>query len=203
MKTLRVPLYLVANKKLSDDVVGALAKAIMDARRDLVGAHPVLAQISEPNTDKTDADSDTYLPVHPGAAAYFGGTQQSVFDKYSDQMFYGTMLLGTLTSLFAAAWKFMAKNEARPDDTPLMRLYALTDRIAAADGEADLAEVERHIDEILKGELQKQTGAGADPAQTAAFGLAGHRLEHLIVQRRAALAPKSVSALEAGARERG
>ena len=50
--------------------------------------------------------------------------------------------------------------------------------------------MERHIDEILKGELQKQTGAGADPAQTAAFGLAGHRLEHLIVQRRAALGAK-------------
>jgi len=50
--------------------------------------------------------------------------------------------------------------------------------------------VERHIDEILKGELQKQTGAGADPAQTAAFGLAAHRLEHLIVQRRAALGAK-------------
>jgi TRAP-type uncharacterized transport system substrate-binding protein len=190
MKTFRVPLYLVANKKLSDDVVSALAKAIMDARRDLIGAHPVLAQISEPNTDKTDVDSDTYLPVHPGAAAYFGGTQQSVFDKYSDQMFYGTMLLGTLTSLFAAAWKFMAKSEAKPDDTPLMRLYALTDRIAAAAGEADLAEVERRIDEILKGELQKQTGAGADPAQIAAFGLAAHRLEHLIVQRRAALGAK-------------
>ena len=37
MKTLHVPFYLVANKTLSDDVVGALAKAIMDARRDLIG----------------------------------------------------------------------------------------------------------------------------------------------------------------------
>jgi TRAP-type uncharacterized transport system substrate-binding protein len=33
MKTLHVPFYLVANKKLSDDVVGSLAKAIMSARR--------------------------------------------------------------------------------------------------------------------------------------------------------------------------
>jgi TRAP-type uncharacterized transport system substrate-binding protein len=55
MKTLRIPLYLVANKKLSDDVVGSLAKAFMEARRDLIAEYPVLGQISEPNTDKTDA----------------------------------------------------------------------------------------------------------------------------------------------------
>ncbi len=71
-----------------------------------------------------------------------------------------------------------------------MRLFGLADRIAKADGEADLAEVERDIDDILKGELQKQTAGGGDPAQTAAFGLATHRLEHLVVQRRAALAGK-------------
>jgi TRAP-type uncharacterized transport system substrate-binding protein len=69
MKTLRVPFYLVANKKLSEDVVGALAKSIMNARRDLIGEDPFIAQISEPDTDKTDTDNDTYIPVHPGAAA--------------------------------------------------------------------------------------------------------------------------------------
>lgn len=52
MKTLRVPLYLVANKKLSNDVVGSLAKGIMEARRDLIGEYPFIAEISEPDTDK-------------------------------------------------------------------------------------------------------------------------------------------------------
>jgi TRAP-type uncharacterized transport system substrate-binding protein len=65
MKTMHVPFYLVANKKLSDSVASSLARAIMDARRDLIGAYPLVAQISEPDTDKTDSDNDTYLPVHP------------------------------------------------------------------------------------------------------------------------------------------
>ena len=91
MKTLHVPFYLVANKKLSKDVVAALANAVMDARRDLIGAFPLVAQISEPNTDKTDTDNDTYLPMHPGATAYFGGDQQTFFDKYGDQIFYGSL----------------------------------------------------------------------------------------------------------------
>jgi hypothetical protein len=151
------------DKSLSDQVVGALAKAIMDARRDLLGAYPLLAQISEPNTDKTDPDNDTYIPVHPGAAAYFGGDQKSFFDKYSDQLFYGSMLLGTVTSLFAGAWKFMSRTEEKPEDAALIRLYSLADRIGKADNEADLTDVGRHTDNILRGKSKNERSA----AQTA------------------------------------
>jgi TRAP-type uncharacterized transport system substrate-binding protein len=192
MKTLHVPFYLVANKKLSSNVVASLAQAIMDARRDLIGAYPLVAQISEPDTDKTDSDNDTYLPVHPGAAAYFSGNVQSFFDKYGDQIFYGSMLLGTLTSLFAAAWKFMSKDADSPQNKPLMRLYALADQIGNAGNEADLSEAERRIDEILKAELEKCATGQADATESAALGLATHRLEHLIAQRRLVLDGKLV-----------
>jgi TRAP-type uncharacterized transport system substrate-binding protein len=193
MKTLRVPLYLVANKKLSNDVVGSLAKGIMAARRDLIG-DPLIAQISEPDTDKSDDDNDTYIPMHPGATAYFSGDEKSFFDKYGDQFFYGSMLLGTLASLFAAAWKFMTKNEEKPENRPLMRLYALTDQIRKSNGEADLADAEERIDQILKSELEKYTTGDVEPAETAALGLATHRLEHLIAQRRALINGKSAAA---------
>jgi len=48
MDTLRVPFYLVANKKLSDDVIGSLAKAIMSARQDLIGQYPLLRKSASP-----------------------------------------------------------------------------------------------------------------------------------------------------------
>jgi hypothetical protein len=38
--------------------------------RDAISSYPLVAQISEPDTDKTDADNDTYLPVHPGASVF-------------------------------------------------------------------------------------------------------------------------------------
>jgi TRAP-type uncharacterized transport system substrate-binding protein len=194
MKTLHVPFYLVANKKLSNDVVGALAKAIMDARRDLIGEYPLIARITQPDTDKTDSDNDTYIPVHPGAVAYFGGNEQSFFDKYSDQMFYGSMLLGTLTSLFAAGWKFMTKDEQKQEDQPPIRLYALSDQINTATNEDELADTERRIDEILKRELENYAAGDADAAETAALGLATHRLQHLIAQRRAKLSGSALRA---------
>ncbi len=107
------------------------------------------------------------------------------------------MLLGTLTSILAAAWKFMAKAEEKPESRPLMRLYALTNRIGKARNEADLAEAEQHIDGILKGELERYAIGDADPSESAALGLAKHRLEYLITQRRALLngkgAPDSIT----------
>ena len=75
-----------------------------------------------------------------------------------------------------------------------MRLHALTDQIRKSNGEADLADAEERIDQILKGELEKYSTGNADPAETAALGLATHRLEHLIAQRRALLNGKSAAA---------
>ena len=113
LTTLRVPLYLVANKKLSSTVVTALAKAIMDVRRDLVGEYPLLAQIAPASADK-----DAYIPIHPGAAAYFDGEEQSSLDKYADKLFYLSMLLGFLASALAAAWKSMTRDASVAADRP-------------------------------------------------------------------------------------
>ncbi len=96
------------------------------------------------------------------------------------------MLLGTLTSLFAAAWKFMTKTEEKPEDQPLIRLHGLMDQVRKSASDADLTRTEERIDEILRGELEKYAN-GREPAESAALGLATHRLEHLIAQRRAAL----------------
>jgi TRAP transporter TAXI family solute receptor len=180
LTTLRVAFYLVANKKLDDDVVSDLTKAIMDTRGDLLSAYPLLAQISAPSTDK-----DAFISAHPGAAAYFGGDQKTFFDKYGDQLFYGSMLLGSLTSLLAGAWKFMRKDERA--ESPLNELYALANRIPHATEESELTAVEEEIDNILKAELAKHAKNDSNAADAAALGLAAHRLEHLLNHRRSVL----------------
>jgi len=180
LTTLRLPVYLVANKKLDDTVIGDLTKSIMDVRRDLLGAHPLLAQIAAPSTDK-----DAFIPIHPGAAAYYDGDQKSFFDKYGDQIFYGSMLLGSLTSIFAGAWKFMQNDEEAK--SPLNVLYALATRIRHAADEAELGAVEEEIDNILKAELAKYAKGESDASNASALSLAAHRLEHLINHRRSTL----------------
>jgi hypothetical protein len=61
------------------------------------------------------------------------------------------------------------------------------DKIGAARSEAELADAERDIDDILKLEFEKHASGNAEATESAALGLATHRLERLIGQRRAAL----------------
>jgi hypothetical protein len=182
LTTLRVPFYLVANKAMNSDVAEAITKAVMEARRDLIGEYPLLSYIGAPNTEK-----DAYIPIHPGAAAYFDGDHKTIFDKYGDQIFYGSMLLGTLTSIMAATWKFMMSNADAPEQRPLNRLYALTERIRRARNETELADIEQSIDEIIKAELEKYADGTLSAGDAAALNLATHRLEYLITRCRASL----------------
>ena len=182
LTTLRLPLYLVAGKKVSDDVAGALVKAVFDARRELSREHPLLAHIAEPDKDK-----DAFLPIHRGAAQYFEDEQKTFFDKYGDQLFYGSMLLGMAASMLAGVWRYMSKDDPKSQQRPLSRLFALMDRVRAARDETELVTAEHEIDEILKSQLEQCAPGEIDAGEAAAVSLATHRLEHLVNQRRAAL----------------
>jgi len=183
LTTLRVPFYLVADKKMKDDLAGSIAKAVMEGRRELVSEYPLLANIGAPSTEK-----DAYIAIHPGAAAYFEGDQKTIFDKYGDQFFYGTMVLGVLMSILAGTWNFMtAANVEPPEKRPVNRLYALTKRIREARSEAELADIEQRIDDIVKVELEKYAEGRSTAGDAAALGLVTHRLEYLISRCRASL----------------
>jgi NMT1-like family len=191
--TLRMSLYLVANNKVSDDVAGALVKAVFDARRELIAEHPLLAHITEPDKDK-----DAFIPIHPGASQYFEGEQKSFFDKYGDQFFYGSMLLGSLASLLAAAWKFMVRDDQAPvQERPLTRLFALMDEVRNARDEAELVRAEQTIDDILRAQLEGSPPGEIDAGEAAAVSLATHRLERMLSQQRAALAGRASAAVPA------
>ena len=92
---------------------------------------PILAQITAPSTD-----SDAYLPVHPGAAAFYNGTQESFLDKWGNAIFLAPMIFGALVSVAAAAWKFLRDGEPRKSEQALDSLYALGRRIRSAEARA-------------------------------------------------------------------
>jgi hypothetical protein len=99
---LRTSLYLVANKKLSSDLIATLTQTIMRERGELMGEQPLFAQITTPSTD-----ADAYLPLHPGAAAFYNGTQQSFMDEYSNWIYLTPMALGGAATVLAAAWELL------------------------------------------------------------------------------------------------
>ena len=132
LTTLKVSFYLVAKKTLDNDLVAGLTQALTSARRDLVGELPILAQVKAPDTDP-----GAYLPVHPGAAEFYNGTEQSFLDKWSNAIFLAPMALGALASILAAAWKFLRFGELKTKEAELDLLYALARRIRQAEKESD------------------------------------------------------------------
>ena len=182
LTTLRTALYLVANKKLGSDLVTSLTQTIMNVRRDLLVEQPIFAQITAPSTD-----ADAYLAVHPGAAAFYNGTQQSFMDEYGNWIYLTPMILGGLATVLAAAWKFLGIAPFA-NDGPLDTLYALVRRIRKADTEAELGTIEDEIDEILKAQRAKAAAGDEDAVDATTLNVAAHRLENLIHDRRQIIA---------------
>ena len=185
LTTLRASLYLVANKKLGTDLVTSLTQTIMNVRRDLLQEQPIFAQITAPSTD-----ADAYLPLHPGAAAFYNGTQQSFMDEYGNWIYLTPMALGGIATVLAAAWKFLGIGNSEIQQGPLDSLYALGRRIRNAGKEAELLDIEEEIDDILKEQRARSVDGDEDAVDDVTLNVAAHRLEDLIHDRRTMLAKR-------------
>jgi len=189
LTTLRVGSYLVANKKLDPDMITTLTQALVTARNDLVRDQPLLAGLTTPDTEP-----GAYIPVHPGAAAYYNGTQQSFMDKYGNWIYLTPMVLGALASIFATAWKFLGVRQ-EPADTNLRSLFALPRRIREVTSEAELTEIEHQVDQALDAEMAN--AVKSENAQDIATLVSmAHRLEDSIYRRRQMLAEGPADAIE-------
>ena len=181
--TLRTSFYLVAQKKLDNDVIADLTESLMNARRDLIPEYPLLGQIATPDTD-----ASAYIPLHPGAAAFYNGTQESFLDQWGNIIFLTPMILGGLASALAAAWKFLQAGAPPSREEALDALYALGRRIRTSSGLAELDEIEGEIDRVLQGQRGKEIAGEKEARDAVALNVAAHRLENLIHDRRLALA---------------
>lgn len=178
LTTLRTSLYLVASKKLGNDLVATLTQTIMRVRRELLIEQPIFAQIAAPSTD-----TDAYPALHPGAAAFYNGNQQSFMDEYGNWIYLTPMILGGVVTVFAAIWKFLGIGPAK-SDSPLDRLYALARRIRKADSLLELGNIEDEIDDILKAQGAKAAAGDETAVDAVTLNVAAHRLEGLIHDRR-------------------
>jgi TRAP-type uncharacterized transport system substrate-binding protein len=184
--TLRVGYYLVANRHLNSTLVADLARKIMSVRRDLVNEQPLLLGIAAPDTD-----ADAFIAVHPGAAAFYNGTQESFMDRYGNAIYLTPMALGAIASVFAAAWRFLGVRPSETSHPTLDALCALPGRIRRSDDEAELTAIEDEVDAIVRAELVKCADREESASETQALIAAAHRLDNLIHHRRIVLAARA------------
>lgn len=181
VSSLRVGFYLVADDALGNDLVADLTQAIMNARKDLVAHDPEMAAITS-----IDADS-AYIPLHPGAAAYYNGTQQTFMDKYGDAIYLTPMITGAFVTIAAGLWRFLGGGSTDRNDATRMAIYGLPRRIKSATSEQALQAIEVEIDQLLEDFLDgAQAGdeSGPDVATANAIAL---RLEGLVHHQRSVI----------------
>ncbi len=96
VETIEVHHYLMARKSLNEQVAADFTKHLFNMRQTIAAELPSAAKIEKPDTDK-----DASVPAHPGTAAYLDGELKTFFDRYSDLLYWGLMLVSLFGSGFA------------------------------------------------------------------------------------------------------
>lgn len=195
VKTIAFNHYIVGRAGLSDSNVGDFTRYLFRVRQNLKQEFPEILKIEKPDTDK-----DAAVQAHPGAAAYIDDDQKTFFDRYSDALYWGLMVMGFFGS--AVTW---VTSYARADDrVRRMRVIDhLLDAVKAARVAQTLAEVEKlrgDVDDILKQTLREVEHNDLDQPALMAFSLALDQAQIAISDRRSALTSRGMQAsIDAGA----
>lgn len=176
--TLSVTHRLVANETLDENPITDLTRFLLSERTALASAAPLATRIEAPSTDKGSA-----LPVHPGAAAYIDDEEETFFDKYSDFIYIGAMLLGVLASGATALMSRMNSRRAAVMDDSVGRMIEMLAAARAARTAADLDGLQAEADEHLASALETATSIG-DEARLRVFSLALNQVRAAIRDRR-------------------
>jgi hypothetical protein len=182
MTTLRVPINVVAQRRVRPEFITELTKAMIESRGALAGDYPILGQIRAPSTDK-----DAYIPLHPGAAVFYEGNEKTFFEKYGDAFFYGPMLIGLLASALAGLWKFLGISAVPIQKNSLTVLAAVLGQAREAKSNSELTALEDKIDAIVQAELVGEASGVETGADPGALTLAVSRCEKAIDRRRESL----------------
>ena len=174
--------YVVVRTSLDDQTAGDLARLLFAIRSSLAAEFPAIARIEAPSTDK-----DAAVPVHPGAAAYFDGTQKNFFDRYSDYFYLAVMLISILGSAAAGLVTYSNSANRLSNKLLLNRLLAMVKAAHGSQTEVELNALQDEADEILATTIAQAADDRVSQAGLSAFTLALDQARQAIAARRAAL----------------
>ena len=182
VETISVKHYIVARKSLRENTVADFTRLLFAARQTLGSEFPALAKIEKPDTDR-----DAAVPAHPGAAAFLDNDQKTFFDKYSDYLYFGLMLMSGVGS--GLAW---LASYARADDRVkrlkvLDRLLDIVKMARAAETVDELIRLREEADSILSRTIRQVESNKLDESALMAFSLALDQAQLAISDRRATL----------------
>jgi TRAP transporter TAXI family solute receptor len=194
LKTLSFAQYLVARKSASDSVIATLAKIIYSSRQALATALPGEIKIEAPSTDK-DAD----VVVHSGALAYLNDSQQSFFDKYGDDIFYGMLIFPVFGSALAGLAGYLRRDTRTRRLRLLQRVLDLVRKAHAAQNLEALEQLQVEADNLVIAIVHQGEREEFDETVRMSFAFALDQLRFAIAGRRTAILDHGAEAGDSGA----
>ena len=182
LKSLSFAEYLVARRSDRDSIIGALAKIIYSSRQALAAALPGEIKIEAPSTDK-DAD----VVVHPGALAYLDDSQQSFFDKYGDDIFYGMLIFPVFGSALAGLATYLRRDTRTRRLRLLQRVLDLVRKSHAAQSVAELEQLQIEADNLVIAIVHQGEREEFEETVRMSFAFALDQLRFAIAARRTAI----------------
>jgi len=182
LKSLSFAEYLVAGKSYSEPVIDLLSKVIYSSRQALAAALPGEIKIAAPSTDK-DAD----VVVHAGALAYLSDSQQSFFDKYGDDIFYGMLIFPVFGSAIAGLASYLSRGGRTRRLRLLQRVLDLVRKAHAAQTLEAVDQLQIEADNLVIAIIHQGEHEEFDETVRMSFAFALDQLRFAIAARRAAI----------------
>ena len=180
IETLGVSVRLMAANTMKDSLAGGVTRLLFSNRPSIAQVAPLANQFEAPSTDRGAA-----IPVHPGAAAYLDDEEETFFDRYSDGIYIGAMILSVLGSAAAAvASRAGSAGKGADNDRLLRRLLDVLRSARTADTLAALDTLEQETDDILIGGIAARSLRVLDPQTINALTLALDQARLAIRERR-------------------
>ncbi len=179
VETIGVSHYVVARRQLSDHTVADFTKHLFAIRQALTADLPSAAKIEKPDTDK-DAD----VPVHPGTAAYLDGELKTFFERYSDLLYWGLMVVSLFGSALAGLMSYSKTGDRERRLSALERLLAITKAARSAATLSAIDELQDGLDAILSDMIHEVEAKALDETAMMAFSMSFEQARLAISDRR-------------------
>lgn len=180
--------YIVARRSLPENTAADFTRLLFGVRQGLAADYPVLAKMEKPDTDR-----DAAVQAHPGAAAYIDDDQKTFFDRYSDFLYWGLMLMSGLGSV--AAWLI---SYTKADDRVrrlkvLDHLLCIVKTARTAESLDQLDKLRSEVDDILTRTVRQAERENFQDSGMTAFSLAIDQAQRAISDRRSVLTARDAA----------
>ena len=145
---------LVAKSSLKEETVAALTRLLFDARVPLQAEFPSAKLIEAASTDK-----DAAVPVHPGAAAYYDGSE-NLHGALWGRVFYGPMLLSLIGTAALGAYRYLSRDDSFELADRPRKLRKITSDAARAQSVGEITKLESELGGMFDELIEKLARGG-------------------------------------------